>query len=58
MLNTLKVIRQCLLRSAITNCLKSTPKYGKRVRNLLYTKFDTKPVLGDNDKFKKTKIEV
>ena len=30
----------------------------KRVRNLLYTEFDTKPVLGDNDKVIKTKIKV
>ena len=41
----------------ITNCEKSTTKYGKKVWNVLNIKFDCEPIYGDNDKYIKTKIK-
>ena len=40
------------------NCWKSTIKYGKKVETLLDTKFDSKPVYCDNNKYIKTKIKI
>ena len=53
MLNSLKVIRQCLLRSVITNCQKKYTQIWKNVRNLFNIKFDSEPT--GNDKHIKTK---
>ena len=54
MLNTLIVIKQCLLRLVITNFKKCT-KIWERFSNLRNVKFDSEPVYGDNDKHIKTK---
>ena len=55
MLNALIVIKQCLLRPLITNYLKSTPQYGKKLS--MNINFDSGLVYGDNDKYSKTKIK-
>ena len=36
----------------------STTKYGKKISNLLYIKFDSQPVYGDGDKYIKKKIKM
>ena len=52
MLNTLIVIRQCLLRLMIISYQKSTTKYGKIISNLLDIKFYSQPVYDDGDIYK------
>ena len=56
MLNTLIVIRQCLLSD--NKLLKKCNKIWEKVGNLLNVEFDSEPVYGDNDKYIKTKIKV
>ena len=58
MLETLKVIQQCLSRLMIANCQKSTIKYGEKVEKLLKINFNSEPIYGDNDKYIKTKIKI
>ena len=58
MLNALIVVRQCLSRLLMKNCLKSTPKYRKKVSSLMNKEFDSEPVYGDNVKYIKTKIKL
>ena len=57
MLETLKVIQQCLSRLMIANCQKSTIKYGEKVEKLLKINFNSEPIYGDNEKYIKTKIK-
>ena len=56
MLNTLIVIRQCLLKLLI-KAIKKYTKILERVSSLMNTELDSKPVYGDNDKYVKTKIK-
>ena len=57
MLNTLIVIRQCLVVSD-NKLLKKYNKIWKKISNLLDIKFDSQPVYGDGDKYIKTKIKM
>ena len=57
MLNTLIVIRQCLVVSD-KKLLKKYNKIWKKISNLLDIKFDSQPVYGDGDKYIKTKIKM
>ena len=57
MLNTLIVIRQCLVVSD-NKVLKKYNKIWKKISNLLDIKFDSQPVYGDGDKYIKTKIKM
>ena len=58
MLNTLIVIKQCLLRLVITNCLKTYTKVWGKISSLMNIKFDSESVYGHNDKYIKTKIKL
>ena len=58
LLNTLKIIkRQCVLKSLIKNCEKSTPKYGKKRSSLINKKLGSELFYGGSDIYMKTKIK-
>ena len=58
MLNTLRLIKQCLSRLVIISSLEIITKYGKKISDLMNIEFDSEPVYGDYDKYIKTKIKV
>ena len=57
MLNTLIIIKQCLLRSVIKKLLKKYVKVWKKICSLMNKKCDNEPIYGDSDKYIKTKIK-
>ena len=49
MLNSLIVIRQCLLRLMMKNCLESTLKYNEKISTLMNKQFDSEPVYSNSE---------
>ena len=57
MLNILKIIKQCLLKSLRNSFYKKYNKIWEKIEELLNVKFESKPVYGDDEKYIKTKIK-
>ena len=53
-----EIDKTMLFKISDNKLLKKYTQIWKKVRNLLNIKFDSEPVFGDNDKYKKAKIKV
>ena len=53
-----EINKTMLFKISDNKLLKKYTQIWKKVRNLLNIKFDSGPVFGDNDKYKKAKIKV
>ena len=53
-----EINKTMLFKISDNKLLKKYTQIWKKVRNLLNIKFDSEPVFGENDKYKKAKIKV